>query len=233
MIQDTEVATIETPAPAETVIPPAEVDVTGYAEQIEAILITSNRPVSVHRLGQALGLIEVEQAPTIPPAEGQVVVTKPKRRKAKSAINAEDVITKAVSHLNDIYAQSGRAFRIENISGGFRLMTIAKHRAVIAQFHGLSAQSRLSKAAIETLAIIAYKQPMTRAKLEAVRGVACGEVLRSLMERRLITITGRAEELGRPMLYGTTKQFLEAFGLSSLKDLPSTQDFATLKREDR
>ena len=75
------------------------------------------------------------------------------------------------------------------------------------------------------MAIIAYKQPITRAALEAIRGVACGEILRSLMDRRLVTIVGRAEELGRPMLYGTSKQFLEVFGLTSIKDLPSVEEF--------
>ena len=110
-------------------------------------------------------------------------------------------------------------------------MTVPKWRGVIASFHGLSAQQRMSKASVETLAIIAYKQPVTRAKLEAIRGVACGEVLRSLIERRLVTIVGRAEELGRPMLYGTTKGFLEAFGLASLKDLPSAAEMAVLKRQ--
>ena len=80
------------------------------------------------------------------------------------------------------------------------------------------------RAAVETLAIIAYKQPITRAQLEAIRGVSCGEVIKSLMDRRIITIKGRAEELGRPMLYGTTRQFLDHFGLASIKDLPTVQE---------
>jgi segregation and condensation protein B len=84
--------------------------------------------------------------------------------------------------------------------------------------------ARLTPAALETLAIVAYRQPLLRADLEAIRGVACGEVLRGLLDRRLIRIVGRAEELGRPMLYGTTKEFLEVFGLASLKDLPQAKD---------
>jgi segregation and condensation protein B len=92
--------------------------------------------------------------------------------------------------------------------------------------HGIKEQQSLSRAALETLAIIAYRQPITRADLEAIRGVACGEVLRSILEKKLIDIVGRAEELGRPMLYGTTKRFLESFGLASIKDLPNHQDFA-------
>ena len=88
---------------------------------------------------------------------------------------------------------------------------------------------RLSRAATETLAIIAYHEPVSRAEIEAIRGVSCGEVLRSLMERHLIKIVGRAEELGRPMLYGTTKAFLELFGLASLKDLPKAEELKTQK----
>src|SRR5690606_7991210 len=94
--------------------------------------------------------------------------------------------------------------------------------SALAAFHRSRSTGRLSRAAIETLAIIAYRQPITRAELEAIRGVACGEVLRSLLERRMIQIAGRAEEVGRPMLYGTTRQFLDTFGLASLKDLPAS-----------
>ena len=103
-------------------------------------------------------------------------------------------------------------------------MTLPRFAPVLEQYHGKRERHGVSRAALETLAIIAYKQPMTRASLEAIRGVACGEVLRSLIERRLITIVGRAEELGRPMLYGTTKAFLETFGLATLKDLPTAED---------
>jgi len=103
-------------------------------------------------------------------------------------------------------------------------MTLPDHAAAIAAFHGAASQSKLSRAAVETLAIIAYRQPVTRATLEAIRGVACGEVVRTLLERKLIAIAGRAEELGRPMLYATSKQFLDAFGLASNKDLPALSD---------
>jgi segregation and condensation protein B len=89
--------------------------------------------------------------------------------------------------------------------------------------HAERQQARLSQAALETLSIIAYRQPVMRAEIEAIRGVACGEVLRHLLERRLIKIAGRAEELGRPMLYGTTHEFLKVFGLASLEDLPAVE----------
>jgi segregation and condensation protein B len=126
-----------------------------------------------------------------------------------------------VKSLNETYEQTGRSFRIEAVSGGFRVMTLPKFAPQIAVLHRRQASAKLSRASVETLAIIAYKQPITRAELEAIRGVSCGEVLKSLIDRRLVTIKGRAEELGRPMLYGTTKTFLDHFGLASVKDLPT------------
>ena len=104
------------------------------------------------------------------------------------------------------------------------MLSIAAFGSILARMKGVRAQTRLSQAALETLAIVAYRQPMLRAQLEAIRGVACGEVLKSLMERRLIKITGRAEEVGRPMLYGTTPEFLRVFGIATLSDLPQAKD---------
>ena len=95
---------------------------------------------------------------------------------------------------------------------------------MLSRLRGDRQLSKLTPAALETLAIIAYRQPVLRVDLEAIRGVACGEVLRGLLERRLVRIVGRAEELGRPMLYGTTREFLEVFGLATLDDLPNAKD---------
>lgn len=103
-------------------------------------------------------------------------------------------------------------------------MTRAEFAPLIAQLKGVREQGRLTHAALETLAVIAYRQPILRADLEAIRGVACGEVLRGLMDRRLIKIVGRAEEVGRPMLYGTTGEFLKQFGIGRLDDLPNAKD---------
>ena len=253
-----ETSTAEAPAPAAEVaasteqsalLLPAGMDLEALASQIEAIVVTSGRPVPVKRLGQALGLIAPDEVAVVgkkdeksatddavgeAPVQDAQVVVKPKRSRKKAGtgvVEPEKIIAAAVAQLNAVYRESGRTFSIELLAGGYRLMTMPRWRGVIASFHGLSAQQRMSKASVETLAIIAYKQPITRAKLEAIRGVACGEVLRSLIERRLVTIAGRAEELGRPMLYGTTKGFLEAFGLANLKDLPSAAEMAVLKRQ--
>ncbi|TVQ32476.1 MAG: SMC-Scp complex subunit ScpB [Phycisphaeraceae bacterium] len=135
-------------------------------------------------------------------------------------------IEQAIESLNEQYEKTGRSFRIERVAGGYRAMTTAEFAEPVAQFHASRSASKLSRAAIETLSIVAYRQPVTRAELESIRGVACGEVLRTLLERRLIAIVGRAEEVGRPMLYGTSKRFLEVFGLASVKDLPQVGDLA-------
>ncbi len=159
---------------------------------------------------------------TPPPPAAEVKPAKKSRKKPKNDDgSALDLIARAVEALNSEYQASGRSFRIEQVSGGYRMMTLPQFRSVIATLQGLGAGSKLSRAAIDTLAIIAYRQPITRAQLEAIRGVACGEVLKSLTDRRLVTIAGRSEELGRPLLYSTSKGFLDAFGLSSLKDLPT------------
>jgi segregation and condensation protein B len=133
-------------------------------------------------------------------------------------------INDAVGQLNALYEKTGRSFRIEKVASGWQIHTLAEHADVLASLHKARSQSKLSTAALETLAIIAYKQPILRAEIENIRGVASGEVLRSLMERHLVKIVGRAEEIGRPMLYGTTKTFLEVFGLSTLKDLPKVEE---------
>lgn len=170
------------------------------ARSIEAVLLTLEKPVTPGKLAEGLG-VGVDQGGT-------------------KAIQA------AIDLLNAEYEHAERAFRIEKVAGGVRIMTRPEFADDVARFHQARQSQKLSRAALETLAVIAYRQPVTRASLEAIRGVACGEVLRTLIEKRMVTITGRAEELGRPMLYGTTKQFLELFGLSSVKDLPSVEDGA-------
>jgi len=130
----------------------------------------------------------------------------------------------AIELLNGEYQQTGRSFRVESVAGGFRMMTLPEHADVLEALHKSRGQSKLSPAALETLAIVAYRQPIMRADIEAIRGAASGEVLRSLLERHLIKIVGRAEVLGRPMLYGTTKTFLEVFGLASLNDMPPVEE---------
>lgn len=202
--------------------------------------MASGRTLPVLRLAVALGLISEDAEPEsqeVPeggrasasePANVETIREfKPNRRPGKSRPDetaAVSVVEAAIQRLNTDYEKTGRAFRIERIAGGYRYMTLARHARAVAAIRQVKDQARLSRPAIETLAIIAYRQPVTRAELEAIRGVSSGEVVRSLMERRLVAIVGRSEELGRPMLYGTTRHFLDAFGLSSLKDLPTASE---------
>lgn len=125
-----------------------------------------------------------------------------------------------VADLNDKYAAAGLSFRIDEIARGYRMLTLPRFQPWLAKLDKQRAETRLSAAALETLAVVAYKQPLIRADIEAVRGVACGEVLNRLREMGLVKIVGRAEVVGRPMLYGTTKKFLDLFGLADLDDLP-------------
>jgi len=183
--------TTDQPAAATTSDPGSD----ALVSSVEAILLTSARPITADAIRTALGPATADLTPRH--------------------------IDAAVEALNAALDQTGRAARVERVAGGYRLMTRPEHAPVLAAIRQQQLHGKLSRAAVETLAIIAYKQPITRAQLEAIRGVACGEVLRSLMERRLVTIRGRAEELGRPILYGTTKQFLDHFGLATLSDLPT------------
>ena len=134
-----------------------------------------------------------------------------------------------IQDLNDKYQANNNAFRIEQIAGGYQMLTLSPYNYWLKKLLHVRSDSKLSPAALETLAIIAYKQPVIRADIEAIRGVAVGEMIRSLCGKGLVKIVGRAEVLGRPMLYGTTKKFLEVFGLNSLKDLPKIEE---LKKPD-
>jgi len=109
---------------------------------------------------------------------------------------------------------------LRKLAGAWRLLTDPERADVVARLKSEPKPERISAAALETLAIIAYRQPVSKAEIEAIRGVQAGPVLRSLVDRGLVRITGRAELPGQPLLYGTTREFLERFGLSALKDLP-------------
>jgi segregation and condensation protein B len=161
---------------------------------LEALLLSTHHPLTAGRLAELMDL----------PA------TKPVRQ--------------AVKDLNLQYEESHRAFRIEQVAGGYQILTMPEFGDHLKKLHQREIDAKLTKAALETLAIIAYKQPILRADIEAIRGVACGETIRNLMEKRLVNIAGRAEEPGRPILYGTTKRFLEVFGLNTLKDLPQSEE---------
>ena len=155
-------------------------------------------------------------------------MTKGRLTKVAEMASAKQV-TEAVKNLNTKYKQNNSAFRIERVAGGYQMLTLTIYNSWLRKMLKVRTDSKLSQAALETLAIIAYKQPIIRADLEVIRGVASGEVIRSLMQKGLVKILGRAEVLGRPLLYGTTKKFLQIFGLNALKDLPNIEE---LKKPD-
>jgi segregation and condensation protein B len=133
-------------------------------------------------------------------------------------------LRKHIDDLNEKYKTNNNAFRVEQIAGGYQLLTLNGYNHWLKKLVRARDEGTLSQAALETLAIIAYKQPIIRADIEAIRGVAAGDMIRNLMYKGLIKIVGRAEVVGRPMLYGTTKKFLEIFGLNSLNDLPKAEE---------
>ena len=132
-----------------------------------------------------------------------------------------------VGELNAEYAEQRRAFEVVEAAGGYQVRTLGEFAPYLQQTLA-TRPLRLSPAALETLAVVAYRQPVTRAEIEHVRGVDVGAVLRSLIERRLVRIAGHREVAGRPLLYATTRRFLEVFGLARLEDLPTLRDLEEL-----
>ncbi len=133
--------------------------------------------------------------------------------------------------LNDEYDRHGYSFRVEEIAGGLQFLTRPQFARWIRRLEMVPGESILSQGMLETLAIVAYRQPVQRAEIEAIRGVSSDEVLRQLMQRDLVRIAGRLEELGRPYLYGTTRTFLQQFGLQSLDSLPRAQKIRDAEAE--
>jgi segregation and condensation protein B len=163
-------------------------------QQVEALLFASEDPLSLRKLGSLL-----------------------------EEVDSSD-IKKSIEELKSEYESSDRAWRMEEVAGGFQLLTRPQYTDTISRLQKAKSDRKLSNAAMETLAIVAYKQPIRRADLESIRGVQSGELLRALMEKDLVKIVGRDSVPGAPVLYGTTKNFLEVCGLKSLKDLPKPEE---------
>jgi segregation and condensation protein B len=176
--------------PGEDLPPANETDRDWRMRRLEAVLFLAKEPLTSRKLSQYAGLADGTEARTL------------------------------VRRLNRLYDKAGRAFRVEGIAGGYQLMTRPALADWLRRLDHFPGEVRLSSPALETLAVVAYRQPVVRAEIEAIRGVASGEILRQLMERDLVRISGRSEELGRPYHYSTTKQFLRVFGLGSLDELP-------------
>lgn len=143
----------------------------------------------------------------------------------------EDTITAVVDELRREYDEGDRSFQVYEVAGGFQLLTRPEYSVVLEQWETVPQTTRLSLPALEVLSIIAYRQPLGRAEVEEIRGVQSAAVLRTLQDRGLIDTVGRAEGLGRPMLYGTTRKFLEHFGFRSMEDLPRPDELPVVLRE--
>jgi segregation and condensation protein B len=165
-----------------------------FVALVEAVLLVADEPLPARRLARVAGLADAAEA------------------------------RRVVQKLQEIYDLDGSAFQVEELAGGFQLLTRALFHRWLVRLRSSSEELRLSGAARETLAIVAYRQPIMRADIEAIRGVQCGETLRLLMEKGMVRIAGRHDSLGRPVLYGTTKKFLQVFGLKSLNDLPQVAE---------
>jgi len=131
----------------------------------------------------------------------------------------------AIESLSDVVARSGLGLRIEPIAGGYRLATTPDVGPWVRRYFRQRNRTRLSPAALETLAIVAYRQPVTAPEIQSIRGKDPSASLKNLLDKRLLRVLGRKKVVGNPILYGTTKQFLVHFGLDSLEDLPSIEDF--------
>lgn len=149
---------------------------------------------------------------------GQAV---PPRRLAQLALLADATEARTiVTKLNTVYDQWSTPFRVERVAAGYRLLTRPHYALWLGKLHLREANHRLSPPALETVVIIAYRQPLTRAEIEEIRGVSCAEILKQLLERGLVRISGTDDSLGRPFLFVTTPVFLETFGLQDLSELP-------------
>jgi segregation and condensation protein B len=160
---------------------------------LEAVLLIADEPLPIRKLVQVTGL------------------------------SGAPVARQLLKKLQEQYDRDGASFELEELAGGFQLMTRPEYHRWLTSMKRSQQELKLTTASRDTLAIVAYRQPIMRADIEAIRGVHCGETLRLLMEKGVVKIVGRDDSLGRPVLYGTTKKFLQVFGLKTLKDLPNVE----------
>lgn len=179
---------------------------------IEALIFAAEEPLTV---GQIRAIYQ---------GEG-------KREEARQ-LDAE-TIRATIAELNKEYEKADRPYRIVTIAGGYQFATRSEYAEWLGRLHREQGRRKLSQSGIETLAIIAYKQPITKAEIEKIRGVNCDYVLKTLLEKELVTVTGRAETVGRPLLYGTTKEFLKHFGLNDITDLPRPREIEEILGESQ
>ncbi len=180
-----------------------------YNSVIEALIFSSDEPIPEAEIIKAVKGIDGEDA----------------------EITHEDIQV-CVNELNSRYAEQNFSFHIIKIANGFLFATKEEYAKYIGYLSSEKSKRRLSQAALETLAIIAYKQPITKPELESIRGVNSDYIINTLLEKNLIAITGRSETIGRPLLYGTTDEFLKYFGLYKLSDLPKPREIDEIMKDE-
>jgi len=197
---------------------------------IEALVTASDEPLSSEELARLVRarVAEAEDLRARQLEEGEEPAALPEWLGALGAVGAEQVV-EAIASLNRAYEHTGRAFTLAERAKGWRIFTRIDYGEFVKQLFPGRKPERLSAPAMETLAIIAYRQPITKAAIEAVRGVACDGMLQKLLDRELIRIGGRAELPGRPLLYETTDLFYEHFGIRSIDDLPNATELRQVK----
>ncbi|HCN84916.1 MAG TPA: SMC-Scp complex subunit ScpB [Sphingobacteriaceae bacterium] len=136
----------------------------------------------------------------------------------------QDTIVRAIDDIKIKYDNPDFAISLVNLNGGYQFLTKKIHHPIISQLQILRSKKKLSRSSLETLAIIAYKQPITKLEIEQIRGVNCDYTVQKLLEKELITITGKSETVGRPILYGTSQPFADYFGINSIADLPQLKE---------
>lgn len=179
-------------------------------ETVEALLFASDEPLSLKQLMDLLEYLGEQDRP------------KP---------FTQETLLHVIEYLNREYDSTGRTFRVVKIAGGYQFATLPEFGVWLGRLVREKSKRKLSVSALESLAVIAYKQPVTKPELEAIRGVNADYVLRTLLERNLVTIVGRAATPGRPLLYGTTRDFLKHFGLNDLSELPKPREIDELMAE--
>ncbi len=139
---------------------------------------------------------------------------------------AQKVMLEAIDELRNRYSLEEHSFEITEVAGGYQFMTKGAYHETIGTHLRMQSNKKLSRSALETLSIIAYKQPVVKSELEKIRGVSCDYSIQKLLEKELVTISGRAESIGKPLLYSVTDRFLDYFGIKSLDEMPVPKDFA-------
>ena len=184
------------------------IDGTRLSSVIEALIFASDEPIP----GSKIREIIVEN-------EEQIEIT-------------EETVSDFVDKLNERYDENGLSFRIQLLGGGYTFVTEPKYHYWLSIFQHENAYRKLSQSAIESLAIVAYRQPITKPEVDQIRGVDSGYILRQLMEKALIEVSGRADSPGKPLLYRTTKHFLRHFGINSVDELPKPREIDEILKDD-